>query len=427
MDNINYTTEKERLIYYFTYSGIIFLASTLLLISFPRSWSLYPLGLFLFSGLVLWIADFRNNIKKFISNWHFIVPPLIYFIIHLSSILFQGGVMLMLENRLMFFLVPLFGIPIFYSDLLNRHIIIFFKAFSFGILAVCILILLRSMYLTLAEYNYDTTIFHYIQERKDVFFFTKLSVFEHPSYLAMKINWVIILIAWFKSGIIKNSLMRIIIFSFLSVVVFLLASKSGIILWFLIMIGIIIRSFREKSLRSVFYFVSISLFLILSYVIIVDIDRISHFVNAIKTGLANENIDWKNLDQRTREWYSALQLINEKPISGIGLARVENRMVMEYIKNGWKDEAFYRFNAHNQYLEAQMTFGIIGTISLLYMLIIPLIMRRRTFFPCLTTIFVILFSFQLIFESMLNRQWGIMFFLLFYFILSKHIPTHDLA
>lgn len=427
MDSVNLSTEKKSVIYFFTNSGMIFIAVSLLLISFPRSWSLYPLGLFLFSGLVLWIADFRDNIKKFTSNWYMIVPPVIYFIIHFSSVLFQGGAILILENRLMFLLVPLFGVPIFYSDLLDKRIIIFFKTFSFGILAVCILILSRAMYFTLAEYNGEPTIFHYIQEKKDLFLFTKLSVFEHPSYLAMKINWVIILLAWFKSGIFKNSLLRILVFSFLSFMVFLLASKSGIFLWFIIMIGIIIRSYREKSLRPVFYFVSIPLFLILSYVIIVDVDRIGHFLNAMKSGLANENIDWKNLDQRTREWYSALQLIKEKPITGVGLSRVENRMVMEYIKNGWKDEAFYRFNAHNQYLEAQMTFGIIGTISLIYMLIVPLILRRRTFFPCLTTIFVILFSLQLIFESMFNRQWGIMFFLLFYFILSKHIPTHDLA
>ena len=98
-------------------------------------------------------------------------------------------------------------------------------------------------------------------------------------------------------------------------------------------------------------------------------------------------------------------------------------MVEEYLKNGWVEEARLRLNAHNQFLETQMTFGIPGTLSLLWMLFTPLIFRKRLMYSKLATAFVLMMTFFLMFESMFVRQWGIMFFTLFYCILV--IPPKD--
>ena len=353
------------------------------------------------------------------------MPPLLYFIIHLFSVVFQGGGIFLLENRLMFFLMPIFGMPLFCSDLFSQRVITILKAFTAGIFIVCIFIFIRAIYLVIDNYNFEFTFLQNVKENKDIFFFTNLSILEHPSYLAMKINWVIIILTWFKSRIIKNRLLRIIIISLLSLVIFLIASKSGIVVWLFIMVVLIILNIRNNQYNFLLYFVIIPFFLLLTYRIIVDIDRVGVFLNSIKTGLDKENIDWKNLDQRTREWYSSMQLIKENPITGVGLARVEERMVTEYIKHGWDEEAFYRFNAHNQFLEAQMTFGIAGTLSLIWMLFAPLMVRKRYGYPHLTAVFVILISFLLMFESMFNRQWGIMFFMIFYFLLTKWTNMSD--
>lgn len=416
---------RQRIIRILTDGGIIFLAISLLLISAPRSWSLFPLGLFLGAGLGLWITDFTNVKTKLAADWRLSLPPVLYFIIHLFSILFQGGGIFLLENRLMFLLLPIFGMPLFCSDLFGQRVIIILKAFISGIFIVCIFIFIRAIYLTINDYNFEVTFLQNIKGNKEIFFFTNLSILEHPSYLAMKINWVIIILTWFKSRIIKNRLLRIIIISLLSLVIFLIASKSGIVIWLFIMVALIIINIRNNPYKFLLYILTIPFFLVLSYRIIVDIDRVGAFLNSMKTGLNKENIDWKNLDQRTREWYSSIQLIKENPITGIGLANVEERMVAEYLKHGWEEEALYRFNAHNQFLEAQMTFGIAGTLSLIWMLLTPLIVRKRSGFPHLTTVFVFLISFLLMFESMFNRQWGIMFFMIFYFVLTKWTIAPD--
>jgi len=313
---------RRRIIRLLTDAGIVFLAASLFLISMPRSWSLFPLGLFLACGLGLLIADFNNVKEKLISEWYLILPPVSYFIIHLISIIFQGGEIWLLENRLMFLLIPLFGIPIFSSDLFNQRVLGLMKAFSLGILIVCIYIFFRAIYLTIDDYNVELSFFQNLKGKKDTFFFTNLSILEHPSYLAMKANWVIILLIWLKSGIFGSRILRITFISLISVVILLIASKSGIVILLSIMVGIIITYIRNNPHKFILYLITIPLFLILSYRVIVDIDRVGTFLNSMKTGLNKENIDWKNLDQRTREWYSAVQLIKEKPISGIGLAWV---------------------------------------------------------------------------------------------------------
>jgi O-antigen ligase len=112
-----------------------------------------------------------------------------------------------------------------------------------------------------------------------------------------------------------------------------------------------------------------------------------------------------------------VQIIRESPLTGAGMAKIKDRLKSEYLKNGFREEAENVFNAHNQFLEAQMTFGVAGTFSLIWLLITPLFLRRRSDYVGFVPLFVIMVSFYLMFESMFNRQWGIMFFMLFYFIL----------
>jgi hypothetical protein len=52
------------------------------------------------------------------------------------------------------------------------------------------------------------------------------------------------------------------------------------------------------------------------------------------------------------------------------------------------------------------------------MLITPLIRRRKAWKPSLICPFLIIVAVAMMFESILVRQWGIMFFVLFYCILT---------
>jgi O-antigen ligase len=144
---------------------------------------------------------------------------------------------------------------------------------------------------------------------------------------------------------------------------------------------------------------------------------LNHKLEEIVERSSIEKAGFKGLDPRTKSWFSAINLIKEKPVFGVGL-NATNILAEEYSRQGYKTEAELRLNAHNQFLETQLTFGIPGTIILLWMLLTPLIRRKEMWNPELVIPFLIIISVSMIFESILVRQWGTMFFVLFYCLLT---------
>ena len=75
-------------------------------------------------------------------------------------------------------------------------------------------------------------------------------------------------------------------------------------------------------------------------------------------------------------------------------------------------------NAHNQYFDTIITVGIIGLILYLAMLFMPIYLwiKNKNFNIVFFTLLFI-FAFNSLFESVFERQMGIMFFVFFYFLL----------
>ncbi|MBP8959027.1 MAG: O-antigen ligase family protein [Bacteroidales bacterium] len=276
------------------------------------------------------------------------------------------------------------------------------------------------------NYPGDIPVISWILQHDQEYTSVGFSILEHPTYLALKINWLLILLFFVNDSkkIDLKSWIYLLLIVFLSVILYLLSSKAGLFLWIILVVAFFVNRIL-KAHNPFFYIFSIVVFLFVVGITVTQIPRVKRYINSIEQVTDSTQIDWKNLDQRTREWYSAIQLIKEKPVFGHGLAKIEDRMVEEYKKNGWEEEARLRFNAHNQFLEAQMTFGIPGTLSLIWMLITPVLVRKRLKYPKLAVAFTAMMSFFLLFESMFNRQWGIMFFILFYCILLSQFRKNE--
>jgi O-antigen ligase len=409
--------------------GFWSLLLTLFTISFPRSWSLYPLGIFLAAGAALWVIDFRNVYYNFRKIWFLVLPPVLYFLVHVVSAAVQASQISILEDRLMFLLIPLLGFPVFFGDYSKSRLSVLFSGFTIGIVLMSIFLIARILYNIYNNYPGNIPLFQWLTEHQQEYLSIGFSVFEHPTYLALKINWVLILLIFFdqvQSFITKYSIPIIIL---LTIILFLLASKAGLLIWFILILIFFIKKIR-RARNPIFYILLIPLFILFAVSSVMEIQRIEKFITTVRSDLSSTQIDWKNIDQRTREWYSSTQIIKENPVFGTGLLKAQDMMVEEFLRNGFKDEADLKLNAHNQFLEAQMTFGIAGTLSLLCMLLVPLVFRKRLKYQDLTASFISLISFYLLFESLFNRQWGIMFFLLFYCILiisSRNIQSQKLG
>ena len=398
--------------------GVIALLLIIFLLSFPRSWSIYPLWLFLICGLLLWLSDFKKTARAFLDIWYLIIPPVLYFMVHFISVILQKAEITLLVNRLMFILIPLLGFPVFINDFFKQHVEFAFKTLILGLLCISVFLLIRISWICINGATDELSLIEYIRVNSDNLVSLGFSVLEHPTYLSMKLNSALLFLICFSGKWKIKVLPGGLLFLLFSIMIFMSASKTGIFLWALLIILFILKIGKEKSYRSVIYIVLIPSFVVLSFLMARQIDRIEWFLHYTKAGIVTEDIDLKNIDQRTREWYSALQLIKEKPLIGFGLAKVEDRMVKEYHRQGFEEEAALMLNAHNQYLEAQMTFGIAGILSLLIMLLTPVFFHKRLEFPGLTVLLIIMIIIYLFFESMFNRQWGIMFFMLYYCILT---------
>jgi O-antigen ligase len=396
-------------------SGFCSLCLTLFLMPFPRSWSLYPLGAFLFFGLIMWLTDARFIYDHFKNKFLYLLPLILYFILYFIYFIINGK-WTFLEDKLMFLLIPLLGFPIIISEFLKRNFRTLLVSFISGIIIICIYQLIRATYesLSLSEgiIKFDPLVNPGISRYNWI----QLSSFEHPTYLAIKILWAITLLLMAAGYVRLSKIASIFIIIFLTVFTYMLSSRSGIIILAFIFIYFIYTRLKNSKYR-IFIVLLIPFILYSSVKLTTVSQRMNNQLKVIIGNFSTDKIDWKNIDPRMRVWHSSLVLIKEKPLFGVG-PDTKSKLTEVYKSEGFTAEAFFRLNAHNQFLESQLTFGILGTVVLFWMLITPLIWRRKAWNPSLICPFLIIVTVTMIFESILVRQWGIMFFVLFYCILT---------
>ena len=129
-------------------------------------------------------------------------------------------------------------------------------------------------------------------------------------------------------------------------------------------------------------------------------------------------------DARVGILKSSLKLAMQSPVVGQGAGDYAETLGEQYAND---DRAFAdkAFNAHNQYAESLLAVGVVGLLLLLGYLLLPLacaIGRRKVFWQVLFFTGIVMFN--LLFESMLERQMG-MLFIGFFLALMVLITSMD--
>ena len=112
-------------------------------------------------------------------------------------------------------------------------------------------------------------------------------------------------------------------------------------------------------------------------------------------------------------WDAAIQIASENLFAGVGIGD-RSRILQEKLAVKNQDLALTYNNAHNQFLDFLIAFGLFGLIAFLIVLFAPFILRTNTIFILLILIIVA----ASMTESFLFRQKGVSFFLLFYGLLG---------
>jgi O-antigen ligase len=126
-----------------------------------------------------------------------------------------------------------------------------------------------------------------------------------------------------------------------------------------------------------------------------------------------------NEDIRVTIWKSAWEVIKKNPVTGVGTGNASTELKNEFIKKGYTEGLYDSLNAHNQFLEIQLENGIIGLVVFLVLLGygLHIAISGNNYFLLAYIIMTVIFF---IFESMLNRLAGVMFFPFFMFLLINY-------
>jgi O-antigen ligase len=116
--------------------------------------------------------------------------------------------------------------------------------------------------------------------------------------------------------------------------------------------------------------------------------------------------------ERILIWKSSLEIIRDHLVFGVGTGDVKDELLKKYKEKNQAILLEHRLNTHDQYLETFIALGFTGFLMLLAMLILPAIRAVKTG-QYLYFVFIIVFSFNILVESMLEIQAGVVFYAFF--------------
>ncbi len=379
------------------------------------------LGLsWLLTGAIKRTVEYFFYSKK--RNRIFLFLPILFYSLHLLSLLISENLQIGtfdIQVKLSFLLIPLFltGIPKDSIDL-DKVLNSFFAGTIIAAILCYFIAAWNSLGLDSGRIIFDVHPDGNYWE--NFFLYDRFSTFHHPSYFAMFILFAIGTGFYYlrldKNNIFGNRFIVISIF-FLSLTLFLLSSRAGLLIWLVLIITFGLTHIHKRareSYRLAFPFVI--LIGVLSFLII-NGSRYNTVKEDLKVyeNYAQENTQ-SSIGTRMVLWEETIQIIKRNFFFGVGQGDIKMELFRQAKKQGYLQIIEKNLNIHNQFLETFVGLGIGGIILLVLMLFWP-ILKLRGIYLELFVYFIIIVSLNLVFESMFNRLAGVFFFTFFYCLL----------
>lgn len=416
--------------------------------------------------IVLWILSFiveiifikkeKTELSK--KEIFLLLTPVLFFLSNAIGFFYSDNKtasFLNIQTTLSLFIFPL--IFIFSNNLYKKHGKILLTAFVAGNIISAIICLLSAFSDSLKTIDgrviFDTVVypeftlesfFTQINLRVSEFSYMYLSRFMHPSYYAMYLNTVIVILYYFyrqtSNKIVKTFYITGIVFFYS--IIYLLASRAGLISLFFLLISLTIIEIRLNKhyiLVLLFSFtLGFGLYKAMSQgQIKTNIAQVQQKIEEFKTNEKenpaeiNENLTAinkkhaeinKNTAARFIIWECALQAIKDNVVFGVGNGDMRNTMCEKYVENDYNDGLKLKLDPHNQFLATMLSGGIFSLLSLLLMLVWGFLYSIKTR-KCIFSFFIAIFSFNILVESMLTTISGVAFFAFFFSFLIVYSPT----
>jgi len=370
---------------------------------------------------LLWLIEghFKNKFQNIFRN-KFNLIFIAFYLLYVAGLIYttdMGRGVFDLEVKLSLLVFPL----LFFSgsnSISKTKLSDVLKSFVAGSLVITVFLLVRAFYFYFQTHEFVRLTYTY------------LSFYTSPSYLAMYLNFSVMVVFFsFLEG--KKSNISLFLHAFLMLFfagfLVLLSSKSGIIT----MAISVIFMFLFLFIRKKYLFVSVlTLVLLVSVFFVVKFAKVTteRMMTAIDTFLNYQAVSStaeESTSERILVWRASAQIIKNNPLVGVGTGDVKEELMCEYQNENISYAIEKSLNAHNQYLQTGVAIGIIGLLFLLFTLFAPMFkaieLRDWIYF-----VFLFLIVINLLFESMLERQAGVVFYAFFNALLYSDMRKKQL-
>lgn len=407
---------------------VFLLAFTLLAI--PLKNIIGSISLILF--VVVAFAKFKRETFTFSKS---LLLPIAFYILMILSLVWTRDVKLTLaglQKDVIFLLLPIAFMAMPKLNSPQRYKI--FGLFSYGMVLFCL------FYLAKALFRYIST------GDSTVFFYHELVTLEvNAIYISVFSSFALFYFIDFKN---KTDLTRIII-GFLTMMIFLLSSKSVILIDFLLIVCY--YSFFSNVPKSVRY-VTIAFVTGFLFVSLFFVEKVrSRFLIEYETAFVDNTISEQTLNATDKVYNVSLkQAWNDEEFKGnqffpgtalrVYQIRIFTEMMSEHsvFLTGFGLEAsqeqihkkaeqhkvydgYGDFNFHNQYIQTFAELGILGFLLLLSMLYVT-VKNACNHKDFLHITFAITMIILFLTESLFCRQRGITFFIILYCLFNTYLP-----
>ncbi len=256
------------------------------------------------------------------------------------------------------------------------------------------------------------------------------SYIHHPSYASIYFSIALLCVCYLHRIAFLRLRTSYILSTLFIIFIFLSLSLAGIIflLFMIVYFALIIVNRRFGKIAAFISAIILPLLLVtiitfephVKWEFIDAKDKMMTYIENPEAFLqenANENYSGSN--SRLILWTVTMQGVKEYPL-GIGTGNVDGFLQKKLQNIGLNDLAEQNLNPHNQYLQTWLEIGFFGFIVLLIIVFYPLIvgiLNKNNFL----IVFSLCLMFNLLFESILQRQSGIVFFsFAFCFVMRYH-------
>ncbi|WP_299900463.1 O-antigen ligase [uncultured Aquimarina sp.] len=243
----------------------------------------------------------------------------------------------------------------------------------------------------------------------------------HGTYLSIWIGFAIVCGFWF---VIKNINKKIFLIANVVIIcyffywIYLIGARMPILATIVSLGWLLLDLWKVSNKTKIFAVGSLICICVTVFwnPILNKVNEMRNYENAIPEGkYENTNPLISNENIRSVIYHCALKKIEERPILGYGIGRVNSELQECYDEEFNHTDLFtrFKFNAHSQYLQLVLTLGIFG----ITLFVTSIICWFRSSSLKLYHYFLALILLSFAFENVLNRHDGIIFFSVFNAIL----------